>query len=198
VLAFRKRVQKEYEVNISVNDVIIRSAALALRDVPEANASWDSKKSVASVNSTVDISVAVATPAGLITPIITGSDKRRLTEISAKMKDLAGRARAGKLKPEEFQGGSFTISNLGMFGIDEFSAVINPPQACIMAVGRGSKKVRVPTFEEGQDAAKVKPYVATVMTATLSFDRRVIDDAIAGQYLQAFKAYMSNPSLLLL
>ena len=100
------------------------------------------------------------------------------------MRDLAGRARQGKLKPEEFQGGSFTISNLGMFGIDEFSAVINPPQAAIMAVGRGSKKVRVPAYQPGQSPKDMKPYSATVMTATLSFDRRVIDDAVAAQFLQ--------------
>lgn len=198
VLQFRKRLQKEYEVNVSVNDVIIRSAALALRDVPEANAFWDGKKGAAVVNSKVDISVAVATPTGLITPIITGSDQRGLTDISATMKDLAGRARLGKLKPEEFQGGSFTISNLGMFGIDEFSAVINPPQAAIMAVGRGSKRVRAPAYSPGQDRAALKPYAATVMTATLSFDRRVMDDAVAAQFLQAFKAYISRPELLLL
>jgi pyruvate dehydrogenase E2 component (dihydrolipoamide acetyltransferase) len=150
------------------------------------------------VNPSVDISVAVATPTGLITPIITGSDRRGLTDISATMKDLAGRARQGRLKPEEFQGGSFTISNLGMFGIDEFSAVINPPQAAIMAVGRGSKRVRVAPYAPGQDAKALKPYSATVMTATLSFDRRVLDDAVAAQFLQAFKAYISRPELLLL
>jgi len=198
VLAFRKRLQKEYEVNVSVNDVIIRSAALALRDVPEANAFWDGKQGAAVLKNGVDISVAVATPTGLITPIITMSDQRRLTEISATMKDLAGRARQGKLKPEEFQGGSFTISNLGMFGIDEFSAVINPPQAAIMAVGRGAKRVRAPKFVMGQDVGSLKPYSATVMTATLSFDRRVLDEALAGQFLQAFKSYMSRPELLLL
>lgn len=230
VLKLRKRLQKEYEAAFSVNDAIIRSAALALRDVPEvrgdwegkgnvsplplsqssfihhpdlnpttqANAAWDGKKGAAVVNPSVDISVAVATPTGLITPIITGSDRRGLTDISAKMKDLAGRARQGKLKPEEFQGGSFTISNLGMFGIDEFSAVINPPQAAIMAVGRGSKRVRVPAYAPGQDAKALKPYTATIMTATLSFDRRVLDDAVAAQFLQAFKSYISRPELLLL
>lgn len=198
VLTFRKRLQKEYEVSVSVNDVIIRSAALALRDVPEANAFWDGKQGTAVLNKGVDISVAVATPTGLITPIITMSDRRRLTEISATMKDLAGRARQGKLKPEEFQGGSFTISNLGMFGIDEFSAVINPPQAAIMAVGRGAKRVRAPEFVMGQDVGSLKPYSATVMTATLSFDRRVLDEALAAQFLQAFKSYMSRPELLLL
>ena len=198
VLAFRKRLQKEYEVNVSVNDVIIRSAALALRDVPEANAFWDGKQGMAVLKNGVDISVAVATPTGLITPIITTSDRRRLTEISATMKDLAGRARQGKLKPEEFQGGSFTISNLGMFGIDEFSAVINPPQAAIMAVGRGAKRVRAPKYVMGQDVGSLKPYSATVMTATLSFDRRVLDEALAAQFLQAFKSYMSRPELLLL
>jgi len=112
------------------------------------------------------------------------------------MKDLAGRARVGKLKPEEFQGGSFTISNLGMFGIDEFSAVINPPQACIMAVGKGATKLKVPPFKDGEKPPK--PYVATVMTACLSYDRRVIDEATAGQFMQVFRSYMSNPTNLLL
>jgi len=198
VLSFRKQMQRDFEVNVSVNDFIIRSAALALRDVPEANAFWDGPKGTAVLKEDVDISVAVATPAGLITPIISGSDRRRLSEISATMKDLAGRARQGKLKPEEFQGGSFTISNLGMFGIDEFSAVINPPQAAIMAVGRGAKRVRAPPYLPDQHAGNLKPYTATVMTATLSFDRRVLDEALAAQFLQAFKSYMSRPELLLL
>lgn len=195
-LKLRSILKKEYEVAFSVNDLIIRSAALALRDVPEANAFWDAKKSAASLNGSVDISVAVATPNGLITPIIPQVDKKGLVEITTKMKDLAGRAKANKLKPEEFQGGSFTISNLGMFGIDEFSAVINPPQACIMAVGRGAKKIKVAYPKDPSE--KPKPRVATVLTATLSADRRVIDEAIAAQFLQAFRSYLSNPQLLVI
>eukprot|EP00622_Pseudochattonella_farcimen_P001643 FR736390.1.p1 GENE.FR736390.1~~FR736390.1.p1 ORF type:complete len:144 (+),score=21.76 FR736390.1:133-564(+) len=143
------------------------------------------------MNSTVDISVAVATPTGLITPIVPEVDKKGLGDINAKVKDLAGRAREGKLAPEEYQGGTFTISNLGMFGINQFSAVINQPQAAIMAEGGGTRTVVVDSLES-------EPRVATIMTSRLSCDRRVIDEAIAGQYLQAFKSYMSQPALLMM
>lgn len=196
VLKLRKKLKNEYEVSVSVNDVVIRSVALALRDVPEANATWDVKKNERKSNANVDISIAVATPTGLITPIIPKTDKKGLTDISKKMKDLAKRAREGKLKPEEFQGGSFTISNLGMFGIDEFSAVINPPQGCIMAVGKGASKLKVAPYKEGEKPPK--PYVANVMRACISYDRRVMDEATAAQFLQVFKSYISTPSNLLL
>ncbi|CAM9958638.1 unnamed protein product [Phaeothamnion confervicola] len=196
LLALRKKLQKEHDVKVSVNDVIIRSAGLALRDVPEANAKW-TKKGV-EMSKAIDISVAVATPSGLITPIVPAVDRMGLSTISAKVRDLASRARDNKLKPEEFMGGSFTISNLGMFGIDEFSAVINPPQACIMAVGGGAKVLRpgAPASEPG--GTRAPPRVATVMTARLSCDRRVMDEALAGQFLQAVRHYMERPELLLM
>jgi len=164
-----------------VNDIVIKAAALALRDVPEANAKWNDKKNSRDTSSdTVDISVAVATPNGLITPIVTNANNRGLSDINNVVKDLANRAKDNKLKPEEFQGGSFTISNLGMFGITEFSAVINPPQACILAVGGGISKIYPPRIELGE----INPRVVTTLTVQLSSDRRVIDEAIAAQYLQ--------------
>jgi pyruvate dehydrogenase E2 component (dihydrolipoamide acetyltransferase) len=197
-LALRKTLKLHHATNISVNDLVIRCAGLALRDVPEVNAQWDPINRVVQNNASIDIAIAVATPSGLITPIVPQVPQKGLGEINATVKDLASRAREGKLKPEEYQGGSFTISNLGMFGIDEFSAVINPPQACIMAVGGGVRKVVNPEFvDDGRARSEQpRPRVATVMTATLSCDRRVVDDAIAAQYLQAFQSYLSQPHLL--
>lgn len=190
LMAFRKSLKKEHDVKVSVNDFIIRSAALALRDVPEANAMWTggARRS----GESIDISVAVATPTGLITPIVTNADRRGLSNISGKVRDLATRARDRQLKPEEFQGGSFTVSNLGMFGINEFSAVINMPQACILAVGGGS-----PTVKPGREAGD-KPRVCSEVTVKLSADRRVVDEAIAAQLLQSFKHYMETPELLMM
>lgn len=179
-------------MNVSVNDMVIKSAALALRDVPEVNAYWDNSASEPKYSAGVDVSVAVATPNGLITPILKNADGQGLSAINSKVKDLATRARDGKLKPEEYQGGTFSISNLGMFGIDEFTAVINPPQACILAVGRGAARV-LPAVD-----GKGKPRVATIVTATLSADRRVVDNALAAQFLQAFRHYLSNPKALVL
>lgn len=149
---------------------------------------------------TVDISVAVATPGGLITPIVPNTDQMGLSEISAKVRDLATRARDGKLAPEEYQGGSFCISNLGMFGINEFSAVINPPQAAILAVGGGVKKVVVNTaYDETKSLEEQeKPAVRNVMTARLSADRRVVDEPTVGLYLSALKYYLNKPELLVL
>ncbi|CAN0276064.1 unnamed protein product [Ectocarpus sp. 6 AP-2014] len=190
LMAFRKALQKEHDVKVSVNDIIIRSAALALRDVPEANAKWSG--GARQSGESIDISVAVATPTGLITPIVTDADQRGLSNISGKVRDLATRARDRQLKPEEFQGGSFTVSNLGMFGINEFSAVINMPQACILAVGGGAPKVK-PGREAGD-----KPRVCSEVTVRLSADRRVVDEAIAAQLLQSFKHYMETPELLLM
>lgn len=190
VLALRKQLINEVEATVSVNDMIIRAAALALRDVPEANASFDAGSNKTRLNDSIDVSVAVATPTGLITPIVKNADKLGLKEISEAVRDLAGRAKAGKLMPEEYQGGTFSVSNLGMFGISEFSAVINPPQACIMAVGSGTKKVVV-----GPDS---EPRLATIMTSQISCDRRVVDEATASQFLQAFRTYMSEPRLLML
>jgi len=132
----------------------------------------------------IDVSVAVASPNGLVTPILKRADTKTLTQISAEMKDLGLRAREGKLRPEEFQGGGFTISNLGMFGIKEFAAIINPPQSCILAVGAGEQR---PVVKNGQLA------VATVMTVTLSVDHRSVDGSIGAEFLAAFKPLIENP-----
>lgn len=200
LLALRKKVKAELDVNVSVNDMVIKAAALALRDLPEANAKWNPRsQQIDGSNTAVDISVAVATPAGLITPIITNADQMGLGQINNKVRDLATRAKDNKLKPEEYQGGSFTISNLGMFGIDEFTAVINPPQACILAVGRGAIKVLPPTSVDAVTGKPVgKPRIANVMTVQLSGDRRVVDNALAGQFLQIFREYINNPTAQLL
>ena len=174
-------------VKLSVNDLIIKAAALALKKVPAANASWTD--SAILLYDRVDVAVAVATDGGLITPIIKDTDAKGLADISAEMKDLAGRARAGKLKPEEFQGGTFSISNLGMFGIKDFSAIINPPQGCILAVGAGTQQ---PVVRDGELA------VATVMSCTLSVDHRVVDGAVGAEFLAAFKTYIETPYSMML
>jgi pyruvate dehydrogenase E2 component (dihydrolipoamide acetyltransferase) len=172
---------------ISVNDFVIRAAALALRQVPAANASWSDDAVL--LWERVDIAVAVALDDGLITPIIKGADQKGLAQIAHESKDLAERARAGKLKLEEFQGGTFSISNLGMYGIREFAAVINPPQGGILAVGLGEQR---PVVRDGQLA------VATVMTCTLSGDHRVVDGAVGAQFLSAFKKLIEDPLTMLL
>src|SRR5438552_1742711 len=172
---------------ISVNDFVIRAAALALREVPAANASWSDEAIL--LWDRVDIAVAVALDDGLITPIIKGADQKGLAQIAQESKDLAERARAGKLKLEEFQGGTFSISNLGMYGIREFAAVINPPQGGILAVGLGEQR---PIVRDGQLA------VATVMTCTLSGDHRVVDGAVGAQFLAAFKKLVEEPLTMLL
>jgi pyruvate dehydrogenase E2 component (dihydrolipoamide acetyltransferase) len=172
---------------LSVNDLVIKAAAAALRRVPAANASW-TDEGIAMYDD-VDISIAVATEGGLITPIIRRADQKGVATISNEMKDLAGRARAGKLKPEEFQGGGFSISNLGMYGVKSFSAIINPPQGGILAVGAGEPR---PVVRDGAIVA------ATVMTCTLSVDHRVIDGAIAAEWMAAFKSIVQDPLSLML
>lgn len=172
---------------ISVNDFVIKAMACGLIDVPEANASW--AEDHVKVYSQVDVSVAVAIEGGLVTPIIRAADQKSLGSISAEMKSLAKKARDGKLKPEEFQGGTVSVSNLGMYGIKEFSAVINPPQGCILAVGAGSKQAIV------TDTGDIK--AATIMTCTLSVDHRVVDGAVGSEFLSAFKKYIENPVLML-
>jgi pyruvate dehydrogenase E2 component (dihydrolipoamide acetyltransferase) len=172
---------------LSVNDMIIKASALALRRVPKVNASF-TEDGVAYYDD-VDVSVAVAIPDGLITPIIRRADQKGLATISNEMKDVGLRARAGKLKPEEFQGGGFSVSNLGMFGVKDFQAIINPPQAAILAVGAGEPR---PVVKDGQLA------VATVMSATLSVDHRVVDGALGAEWLQAFKAIIQEPLNLML
>jgi len=199
ILTLRKQLKSQHDIKVSVNDVILKASALALRDVPEVNASL-SKPFVTShvtVSPTIDISVAVATPTGLITPIVPNTDQLGLSEISAIIKDLAVRAREGKLQPEEYQGGSFCISNLGMFGISEFSAVINPPQAAILAVGGGVQRVLVNSpWVDGEEV--VTPRVRSVMTARLSADRRVVDEPTVSLFLSSLRYYMNKPELLLM
>lgn len=197
IISLRKDLANNHGVKVSVNDLIIRSSALALRDVPEVNATYDPKTNQVSIQSSIDISVAVATPTGLITPIVPSTDRLGLAEISDKVRDLAGRARDGKLQPHEYQGGTFCISNLGMFGIDEFSAVINPPQAAILAVGGGTARV-VPTPWVEAAEKQQSPQIRTIMTARLSADRRVVDEATASLFLSALRLYLSKPELLML
>ncbi|HEY1935441.1 MAG TPA: pyruvate dehydrogenase complex dihydrolipoamide acetyltransferase [Acetobacteraceae bacterium] len=172
---------------ITINDMVIKASAATLRRVPTVNASWTDEG--IALYDDVDISVAVAIPDGLITPIIRKADQKGLATISREMKDLAGRARAGKLKPEEYRGGGFSISNMGMFGVSEFSAIINPPQAAIMAVAAGRKRPVVKN-----DALAI----ATVMTCTLSVDHRVVDGALGAQWLREFKRIVEDPLSLLL
>lgn len=172
---------------LSVNDFVIRASALALRKVPAANASYDDSGIL--YYEQADVSVAVATPQGLITPIVKAADAKGLAEISNEMRDLGKRAREGKLKPEEYQGGTFSVSNLGMYGIKHFEAVINPPQGCILAVGAGEQR---PVVKDGALA------VATVMSCTLSVDHRVVDGAIGAEFLAAFKTLIEDPLAMLL
>jgi pyruvate dehydrogenase E2 component (dihydrolipoamide acetyltransferase) len=167
---------------ISVNDMVIKASARALRLVPGVNASWTDDGLVLYDN--VDISVAVSIPDGLITPIIRNADRKGLGEISLEMRELAGRARQGKLKLDEFQGGGFSISNMGMYGVSSFSAIINPPQAAILAVGAGAKR---PVVKDGALA------IATVMTCTLSADHRAIDGALAAQFMSTLKKVIEDP-----
>ncbi|MDP6390442.1 MAG: pyruvate dehydrogenase complex dihydrolipoamide acetyltransferase [Alphaproteobacteria bacterium] len=172
---------------ISVNDMVMKAAALGLRKVPAANASWTGDAIKFYQRS--DISVAVAIEGGLITPVVRGADNKGLETISNEMKDLAGRAREGKLMPEEYEGGTFSISNLGMYGISEFAAVINPPQGCILAIGAGAAR---PVVKDGALA------VATVMTCTLSVDHRAVDGAVGAEFLAAFKGLIEDPLTMLL
>lgn len=179
VAALRKRVLDEHGIKVSVNDCVMYAVGRALREVPELNAGWDEKTSSASEFKDVDVCVAVATEDGLITPIVTKADCKSLTEIGAEVKALAKKAREGSLKPHEFMGGSFSVSNLGMFGIDSFSAILNPPQVAILAVGAGKDRV---VLVDGQPATRL------TMTATVSVDRRVGDEADAAKWLDAFAA----------
>ena len=172
---------------ISVNDMIIKAASASLIKVPKANASWENENTKYYKNT--DISVAVAIDGGLITPIVRNVQSKGLYDISSDMKYLSSKAKEGKLLPEEYIGGSFSISNLGMFGIKQFSAVINPPQGAILAVGAGERKAIV---------INENILIATVMSVTLSCDHRVIDGAVGAEFLSVFKEYIENPSLMLL
>lgn len=175
-------------MKISLNDLVIKAAALACKRVPEANSAW--MDTFIRKYNNVDVCVAVATDNGLITPIVYNADKKGLTSIGFDVSSLAQKAKANKLQPHEFMGGTFTVSNLGMFGIKNFSAVINPPQSCILAVG-GSEKRVVPDEKDGHR-------VATFMTVTLSCDHRVVDGAVGAKWLGVFKKFMENPASMLL
>ncbi len=186
LLAFRADLNKQLEarkVKLSVNDFIIKACALALQTVPAANAVWAGDRILKLTPS--DVAVAVAIEGGLFTPVLKDAETKSLSALSAEMKDLATRARDRKLAPHEYQGGSFAISNLGMFGIDNFDAVINPPQAAILAVGAG-----VPKAVVGKDGQIV---AATVMSVTLSVDHRVIDGALGAELLNAIVGNLENP-----
>ncbi len=192
LLAMRKKLNTavpkgDSGYKISVNDFVVRAVALALRQVPEANATWT--ETAIRLYNDVDVSVAVATPNGLITPVVHNANEKGLATISNEVKDLAARGRDGKLMPEEYQGGGFTISNLGMYGVKDFAAIINPPQSCILAVGAGEQR---PVVKDGALA------VATVMTCTLSVDHRSVDGAVGAQFLAAFKRMIEEPLTMML
>uniref|UniRef100_A0A8C6GJ76 Dihydrolipoamide acetyltransferase component of pyruvate dehydrogenase complex n=1 Tax=Mus spicilegus TaxID=10103 RepID=A0A8C6GJ76_MUSSI len=186
VLKVRRDLVKD-DIKVSVNDFIIRAAAVTLKQMPGVNVTWDGEgpKQLPSV----DISVAVATDKGLITPIIKDAAAKGIQEIADSVKVLSKKARDGKLMPEEYQGGSFSISNLGMFGIDEFAAVINPPQACILAVGRFRPVLKLTEDEEGNPQLQQHQLI----TVTMSSDSRVVDDELATRFLETFKANLENP-----
>jgi pyruvate dehydrogenase E2 component (dihydrolipoamide acetyltransferase) len=170
---------------LSVNDFVIIASSKALRDVPEANASW-SDEAIMLYNN-VDISIAVAIDGGLITPVIRNADQKAITIISSEMKDLAKRARENTLKPEEYQGGGFSISNLGMYGVKNFNAIINPPQGCIIAIGMSAKRAVI---------IDDKIEMRTMMDVNLSCDHRVVDGAVGATFLAAFKKYIESPILM--
>ena len=185
LLALRKQMNVRGEargVKLSVNDYIIKACAIALQEVPDCNAVWAGDRILKFKAS--DVAVAVAIDGGLFTPVVRDADTASLSVISGSMKDLAGRARDKKLAPHEYQGGSFAISNLGMFGIDNFDAVINPPHGSILAVGAGVQK---PVVKGGELA------IATVMSVTLSCDHRVIDGALGAQFVDAIKRNLEDP-----
>ena len=189
LLAARRRLNEKAPdgVKISVNDFVIRAAALALIDVPDANVSWESEHTRRFQHA--DIAMAVAIDGGLVTPIIWAAETMGLAALSKTTADLAERARHGQLRAADYSGGSFTISNLGMYGIREFAAVINPPQAAILAVGAGEQR---PIVVDGALA------VATVMTVTLSADHRAVDGAVGARWLQSFKGFVEHPVTMLL
>ncbi len=179
-------VASKQNAKVSVNDMVIKACAKALRDHPECNASWTEEEMIQ--YGAVDISVAVATDRGLITPIVRNADMKGAAQISIEMKDLANRAKEGKLKLDEFQGGGFTISNLGMFGIKDFAAIINPPQAMILAVGVGEERVV---------ARKGEMVIRNIMSCTLAVDHRVVDGAMGAQFLQTLRTYIEQPAAML-
>lgn len=192
VMRLRKEMNEKYKeegVKLSVNDFIIKATALASRRVPQCNSAW--MDTFIREYHTCDVSVAVDTGSGLITPIVTSADAKGLAEISDNIKEMAGRAREGKLQPHEFMGGTITVSNLGMFGIQHFTAIINSPQSCILAVGGSSKKLLPAKSGQGYDTCNV-------MDVTLSCDHRVVDGAVGAQWLKQFKMFIEQPTSMLL
>jgi pyruvate dehydrogenase E2 component (dihydrolipoamide acetyltransferase) len=175
------------DYKLSVNDFVVKACAIALKRVPQANAIFGGDKIYRLTD--VDVAVAVALEGGLITPVLRRVDGKGLATLSNEMKDLASRARAGKLTPEEYQGGAFCVSNMGMYGVKDFAAIINPPQSCILAVGAGEQR---PVVKDGAVA------IATVMTATLSVDHRVVDGAVGAEVTRHVKAILEDPIALLL
>ncbi|KAK9190198.1 hypothetical protein WN943_018800 [Citrus x changshan-huyou] len=176
LLSFRKELKEKHNMKVSVNDIVIKAVAVALKNVPEANAYWDVEKGEIVLCDAIDISIAVATEKGLMTPIVRNADQKSISAISMEVKELAEKARAGKLAPHEFQGGTFSISNLGMFPVDQFCAIINPPQAGILAVGRGNQVVEPVIGSDGNET----PAVVTKMNLTLSADHRVFEGKVGG------------------
>lgn len=185
---FNKMLEKE-KVKLSVNDIIVKGMAMACKKVPEGNSAWLGE--VIRQYNNVDVSVAVSTDSGLITPIVFGADSKGIVQISKDIKILAAKARDGKLQPQEFQGGTITLSNLGMFGIKNFSAIINPPQSIILAVGTTEARLIPAKNEKGY-------VVSQFMSVTASCDHRTVDGAVGAQWLTAFKAFMENPTSMLL
>jgi pyruvate dehydrogenase E2 component (dihydrolipoamide acetyltransferase) len=175
------------KIKVSVNDFILKASAMALKDFPAANSAWNVDSTVQFGN--VDISVAVSIDGGLITPVVANADQKSIVAISAEVKQLASDARAGKLKPEQYEGGSFSLSNLGMFGVDDFSAIINPPQAAILACGAATERAVV--TEGGIE-------IASIMKMTLSVDHRVIDGALGAELLGRIKHYLQTPVVLVM
>ena len=182
-----KSFSEDKSTRISVNDFIILAVAKALQEVPNANASWG--EDVIRYYNNVDISVAVAIENGLVTPIVKNANQKNIIELSREMKELIKKAKDSKLTPEEFQGGGFTISNLGMYGIKNFNAIINPPQSCIMGVGASAKRAIVKNDQVT---------IATIMDVTLSADHRVVDGAVGAEFLAAFKKFIESPALMLI
>ncbi|XP_076242756.1 dihydrolipoamide S-acetyltransferase muc isoform X2 [Calliopsis andreniformis] len=185
---FNKMLEKE-KVKLSVNDIIIKGMAMACKKVPEGNSAW--LGDVIRQYNNVDVSVAVSTDSGLITPIVFGADTKGIVQISKDVKALAAKAREGKLQPHEFQGGTITVSNLGMFGIKNFAAIINPPQSIILAIGTTEARLIPAKNEQGYTTAQY-------MSVTASCDHRTVDGAVGAQWLAAFKNYMENPTTMLL
>jgi len=187
LLALRKKINESSPVKISVNDMVVRAVAAAFMDVPEANVVWTPEAMIK--YESVDVSIAVSTDGGLLTPVLRGVEKRSLSNIATTIVDLAERSRAGKLRQEELEGGSFAITNLGMFGTTSFAAIINPPQSGILAVGAASQR---PIVVDGELT------IANVMSVTLSADHRAVDGALAAKWLAAFKVRIENPLTMLI